>query len=455
MVSAESANNSIDSGLTNIKEFTLHTENKKSYMVIGWLICALGAIYYSYEYFLRISPSVMEHSLREHFGLTATGFGMLSAFYYYAYVPLQIPVGVLLDRYGPRLLITIACLICVVGTFMFAGTTVFWIAALGRFLVGFGSAFAFVGVLKLATIWLPEDKLGMVSGMAAALGTIGAMIGDNLLGALVMDIGWERTVNLTAYAGIILAVILWFGIRDKKSTNQKQSGTVDSFRKSMIDLGIIVRNKQIWLNGLFGCLVYLPTTVFAELWGIPYLKHAHALTQSQADFANSLLFFGFTLGAPTMGYISDKLKRRKPPMLFGAMGAGIVMMIILYMPNLTATQINGLMFVLGLLYSAQCIVFAVGREVSPNEAAGTAMAMTNMLVMLGAMFLQPMVGKLLDFSLASHMANIPLQDVPVDKLHQLYTADDYQFALSIIPIGIIIAAILTFFLKETYANADN
>ncbi|MFA5960757.1 MAG: MFS transporter [Tatlockia sp.] len=421
---------------------------------MAWLICGLGAMYYSYEYFLRISPSVMENALRAHFNLSATGFGLLSAFYYYAYVPLQIPVGVLLDRYGPRVLITLACLVCVVGTFVFAGTNVFWIAALGRFLVGFGSAFAFVGVLKLATIWLPENKLAMVSGLAAALGTIGAMIGDNLLGVLVIHIGWRETVNLTAYFGIGLAILLWFGIRDKKS-HQRRSGTVDNFRKSMIDLAVIARNKQVWINGMFGCLVYLPTTVFAELWGIPYLKSAHALTQADADFANSLLFLGFTIGAPLMGYISDRLKRRKLPMFFGATGAGIVMMTILYFPGLQTNHLNALMFMLGLLYSAQCIVFAVGRELSPKEAAGTAMAMTNMIVMLGAMFLQPLVGKLLDVSLAAHAKNIPLTHLSEATLQHLYTAADYQFALSIIPIGIILAAILTFFLKETYANADD
>lgn len=428
--------------------------NEKKYKLIAWMICSLGAVYYSYEYFLRISPSVMEHALRDHFNLSATGFGLLSAFYYYAYVPLQIPVGVLLDRYGPRLLITLACFICVIGTFIFSHTTWFWLAATGRFLVGFGSAFAFVGVLKLATIWLPENKLAMVSGMAAALGTIGAMIGDNLLGSLVMKIGWRRTVDLTAYFGIVLMFILWFGIRDKKS-HQRRSGTIENFRKSMLDLSIIVRSKQIWINGLIGCLVYLPTTVFAELWGIPYLKHAHGFSQASADFTNSLLFLGFTAGAPLMGYISDKLKRRKLPLLFGAVGAGIVMTVILYVPNLQESYLGALMFLLGILYSAQCIVFAIGRELSPNEAAGTAMAMTNMIVMLGAMFLQPLVGHLLDWSLAYHMSNANLQAIPVDALQQLYSARDYRYALSVIPLGIIIATVLIFFLKETYANADN
>lgn len=428
--------------------------NERKYMVMAWLICGLGALYYSYEYLLRISPSVMEPALREHFDLSATGFGLLSAFYYYAYVPLQIPVGVLLDRYGPRLLLTVACIICVAGTFIFCSTTVFWIAAVGRFFVGFGSAFAFVGVLKLATIWLPEDKLAMVSGLASALGTIGAMLGDNLLGYMVIKLGWRETVNYTAIFGLGLIFVLWYGVRDRHSY-QRQSGTVESFRQSMIDLGIIARNKQIWINGLYGCLVYLPATVFAELWGIPYLKHAHGLSQEAADLANSLLFLGFTIGAPLFGLLSDKLKRRKLPMVIGAVGAAVIMMVVLYMPGLTEVSIDVLMFLLGVLYSAQCIVFAVGRELSPNEAAGTAIAMTNMIVMLGAMFLQPFVGRLLDFSLSVHTHATGLDVLSTDKLAQLYTASDYQFALSIIPLGIVLAAILTFFLDETHADANH
>lgn len=427
-------------------------KNDRKYSLVAWLICGLGALYYAYEYFLRISPSVMETELRNHFNLSATGFGFLSAFYYYAYVPMQLPVGILMDRFGPRRLLTAACLICVIGTFMFSGTNLFSIAATGRFLVGLGSAFAFVGVLKLATIWLPEDKLAMVAGTAAALGTIGAMAGDHVLGGLVDWIGWQRTVNFTAVFGIGLVFVLWFGIRDQKRY-QRQSGTIDSFKKNIMDLALIARNKQIWINGLYGCLVYLPTTVFAELWGIPYLSHAHDLTPSGAHMANSLLFLGFTIGAPLMGYISDKIRKRKLPMLVGAIGAALLMLIILYVPNLTQLNLNILMFFLGLLYSAQAIVFAVGRELSPKEAAGTAIAMTNMIVMIGAMLLQPLVGKLLDWSLkAREVALPPTTEISISKMQQLYTAGDYQFALSIIPLGILIAAILTFFLRETYAH---
>ncbi|MFZ4077428.1 MAG: MFS transporter, partial [Legionellaceae bacterium] len=259
----------------------------KKGMLFGWLICALGAVFYSYEYFLRITPSVMEGALRDHFSLSATGFGLLSASYYYAYVPMQLPVGLLMDRFGPRRLLTFACLICVIGTWMFAGSSVVSYAAAGRFLVGFGSAFAFVGVLKLATLWLPEDKLGMVAGLASALGTVGAMLGDNVLGTMVSAMGWQHTVNLTALVGVGLTVILWFGIHDRKGHPEADGGTVATFRGALLDLKLIAANKQIWINGLYGCLVYLPTSVFAELWGIPYFSHAHHLSESAAEVANS------------------------------------------------------------------------------------------------------------------------------------------------------------------------
>ncbi|MCR9191586.1 MAG: MFS transporter [Gammaproteobacteria bacterium] len=426
----------------------------KALTLTAWLICGIGAIFYSYEYLLRISPSVMEPALRTHFNLTATGFGLLSSAYYYAYVPMQLPVGVLMDRYGPKRLLTFACMCCVFGTFIFCHTHDYHVAIIGRFFVGLGSAFAFVGVLKLATIWLPEDRLAMVAGLTSALGTVGAMIGDNLMTGFVNAVGWQMTDTYTAIFGLLLAVLLWFGIHDHKN-DLKSGGTIDSFKQNLLDLNIIIRDRQIWLNGMFGCLIYLPTTVFAELWGIPYLMHAHGMTESQAGFANSILFFGFMIGAPLMGYISDHMQCRRKPMIVGACGAAVMMTLILYYPNLHHHTIHIFMFILGLFYSAQAIVFAVGRELSPKEAAGTAIAATNMFVMLGAMLLQPLIGKILDWSVwLHHSTGMTLKNIHVYALTQ-YSANDYRFALSLIPIGIVIAAILTLFIRETHAQAHD
>ena len=292
--------------------------NSKKSVLMGWFICGIGALFYSYEYFIRITPSVMEPALREHFNLSAMGFGIFSSFYYYSYVPMQLPVGVLMDRWGPRRLLTLACAVSVLGMWFFAATDLVSLAATGRFLTGFGSAFAFVGVLKLATIWLPEDRLALVAGLATALGTAGAMIGDNLLGAMVSQVGWKVSVNLTALFGLGLLFVMWFCIHDKKKHPEDDGGTVSSFNGIWIDLKLIASNKQIWINGAYGCLVYLPTTVFAELWGIPYLSYAYGLDLPAAELTNSILFMGCMFGAPLWGYLSDRIKQRKLPMRIGA-----------------------------------------------------------------------------------------------------------------------------------------
>ncbi|WP_426760002.1 MFS transporter, partial [Pseudomonas aeruginosa] len=143
--------------------------------------------------------------------------------------------------------LTLACLVCVIGTYMFTGTTIFWVAATGRFLVGFGSAFAFVGVLKIATLWLPENRCAMISGMTSALGPIGAMLGDNFLELFIVKMGWVKTLNMTAAFGIVLTLVLWVGIRDRKAQH-RQSGTVPTLKKGLVDLGIIITSRQIWVN---------------------------------------------------------------------------------------------------------------------------------------------------------------------------------------------------------------
>ncbi len=428
-------------------------KNHKKYTAFAWLICGLGALFYSYEYLLRIAPSVMEGPIEEHFMLTAGGYGALSAFYYYAYVPMQLPVGLLMDKFGPKRLLTFACLICTIGTFLFPLTTVFWVAVLGRFMVGFGSAFAFVGVLKLATMWLPEDKLAMVAGLAAGLGAVGAMLGDNLLGYLVVHTNWKLTLNGAAIFGLFLTLLLWLLLKDKKeSSRYPKTRETTGLTRELHDLKIILMNRRIWINGVYGCCVYLPTTVVAELWGIPYLEHARGLSHEMAGFANSLIFLGFMCGAPIMGWISDKIHKRVLPMKIGALGAFLISCAIFYVPHISGTTLFILMFVLGLFYSSQAIVFAYSREVSPRHAAGTAMSVTNMIVMLGGMFVQPLIGYLLDFSAQLRDPSLTKHVLATQDVVSTYQPHDYFMAFSVIPVGIFIAFAMTFFLKETHAK---
>lgn len=144
----------------------------------SFLICGLAGTFYCYEYLLRISPNVMLNDLMLEFDIRAGAVGNLAAFFYYAYTPLQLPAGFLLDRFGPRRMLTFATLCCAIGTLLFSATTVLEIAQFGRFLVGFGSAFALLGVLKLSAIWIPSVYFPMMVGFIITFGTLGAMFGN-------------------------------------------------------------------------------------------------------------------------------------------------------------------------------------------------------------------------------------------------------------------------------------
>lgn len=418
---------------------------EKTSTIIPWLICGLAAAFYCYEYLLRITPGLMVESLQLAFShnnepLDATKIGHLSAFYYYAYTPMQLPVGLMMDRYGPRNILTLAVISCAAGTLLFAYAPELWIAAWGRFLIGFGSAFAFVGVLKLASTWLPPNRFALVSGLTTTLGMVGAMFAETYLTVLIDEIGWRQTLYYSSIVGFILFPIIWFVIRDQPKDFVEEDASQDqfSYRQLLKDIAVALKNKQIWLNGIIASLLIAPTVVFAELWGASYLKTVQGFDMGLATKAVAMIFLGWAIGGPFMGYFSDKIGKRKPLIWLGTAMTSLLLLVIFYYPDLTHFQISILLLLVGLFSSAEIICFAIGRENCPQHLAGTVIAVTNCLVVCSAVF-QVLVGKLLDKTWDGQM---------LDSM-KVYSAENYRAAMLILPVLTLIAFILNFFLKET------
>jgi len=417
-----------------------------------WLVCALGAIVYSYEYLLRMSPSVMQEELMRFYHLTGLQYGYLSgSFYYFMYVIMQIVVGLLMDRYGPRRLLTLACLICASGAWLFACSHQLIFAMAGRFLIGFGSAFAFVGATKLATIWLPPERFAIISGIIFCLGMVGAMFGDTVLRSLVDTMGWQVAIRDAAFAGLIIAAIVWFVVRDSNPYHSVQHHHVATTKEVFSGLWRVLGSLQLWVIGLVGCLFYLFLSAFAEFSAPAWLHQVHHLSSSAAANATSMVFLGCAVGAPIWGLISDYFRRRRTPMLVGATGALITFCVLLYSESLSISQIYFLLFLFGFLSSVQIIVFAVARELTSVRSAGTAIGMINMLVMISGLIFPPLIGKLLDVNWQGLIENGS----------RVYSAETYTIAFTALPIGIFIGILLTFYIKETFCvvhysnNADN
>lgn len=405
-------------------------------MILGSLICGIAAFFYCYEFVLRIIPGVLQGELSAAFGhISASTFGTLSALYYFAYSPMQLPVGILMDRYGPRRLLSFACLCCTVGSFMFSYSSSIWIAGSGRLLVGFGSAFAFVGVLSLAVHWLPRRYFSLVAGLMTTLGMLGLVYGEVKITELAGSMGLNYVLLTMVVIGLVLTALIFLVVRDGPGGSEVKAQSLPDFYRNIVR---VLVSPQVWMVAFVGACLYTSLSVFGELWGKSYLEQAHNLTKLQAAKTISAMFLGWAVGAPLAGYFSDRTGRRVLPLVIGAFMSLICISLVLYCHGLSYVALNALMFFYGLFSATEIIVFIMAKENSGVGLSGTVFAAANMIVTLGGVIFQPLVGSLLDkFGSGQQVAGV-----------HVYSVVDYELALSVLPVSLLLVMVVAFFLKE-------
>lgn len=418
---------------------------------ISYYLVCLGALFYAYEYFLRVIPSVIKPNLMAYFHLDATGFGTLSAFYFYAYTPLQLIVGIVVDHYRPRYVLILAIICCTLGSLMITLGPNVALASAGRFLQGLGSAFAFVGTIKLVTLYMPAERFAQYSGLAQCLGFVGAGCGLMIIQHLTAALGWQPMIRIMAIIGAVLTLCFIFTLGKKYSPPfQKQDKPNISYRTNLYYLWSIVRVPQIWLSGVIAYLTFLPTSVFAALWGIPYLQKLHHYTIGQATLAISMIFFGWALGTPAMGALSDAFKTRVLPIRYGCFVALFLSLPLLYISQLPYFWVCALFFLFGFFSACEMLTFVIARDCSPSHlSTGTAIAFINTLAMLGGFLFQRGLGEILDGAYDHSTLH------PIMHGIRVYSLGNYQCAVTIVPIACAAALILSFFLKESYGQYRN
>ncbi|MBX3708815.1 MAG: MFS transporter [Gammaproteobacteria bacterium] len=412
-----------------------------------WLIVCCGMLFYCYNYFLRVSPSVMQVELTQAFHITATQFGTLAGLYYWAYTPMQIPAGIVYDKFGVRFVLCVACLIAVIGLSVFTSSNNYMAAGTGRFMIGLGCAFAYIGTLKLASIWLPPNRFATVAGLTTAVGMTSGALAQKYLTHVVETIGYQASLRSALAAGVVLSIIIIMLVRNRPSAHtmmtENKMQTPINIGQFITALHHIFTNPQMWLIGIIGCLLYLPSSVFLDLWGIPYLKAVYHLTSEQAVAISSYTFFGWIISGPIIGLFSDTIRRRRVPLTVTGFFAALLLCVVFYVPGISLSELYTIFFMIGFCCGAHPLCFALGKENNPIQISGTAVAVTNMLIMAGGAIFQPVVGKLLDLHTTSSMSDAGLP---------IYSSSDYTFALSIVPIGVALGIFLSIFLKETYCE---
>lgn len=414
----------------------------KHHIAKALVIISLATMFYLFEFVLQMSPAVMTDDLMRSFGLNAIGVSTLTAFFYYGYAPMQLPGGLLYDRFGPRLIISLAVFICTLGALLFCKANSYGVAALGRLLMGVGGAFSFVGVLIIASRWFPAKYFALIAGLLQLLGSVGAIAGQVPLAAVVARIGWRQTIFSVFLVGVVLMILVPLIVR-----NYPKGVEVPEKKKlghgELYNLKTIFKNKQTFVIALYSFFVWMPMIVFGALWGVDFLSERFGLSTQVGAQWMAVVWIGVAAGSPLFGLWSEKIKYRRFPLYASGMIGFLASVFLLFarMPEWAALTC---LFFFGVGTSGQALSFAVVKDNNDNETVGTAMGFNNFAVVAGGALCQPLVGFLL---------HLGWQGEIVNGVH-FYGVDDFQKAFIILPISFLVCAILArFAIKETYCKA--
>ena len=413
--------------------FSMTKQKSLVYHLTPWIMWGLSALTFFIEYLIRVAPASMVPNLIETFNASPLEISAFSAYFLYAYVLMQIPVGLLVDRFGPRLSLSLSTALCAYSTFLFATTTSLYMAQFSRFLLGFGAAFALVGSLKIALVWFKPHIFSSIVGLSQALGMIGGAAGVYLISRLANLGHWQT--SLLFFAGVLafLAILIAIFVRDQAKTADFKATPLPF----LASLNIIFNNKQIWIMGIFAGLLYMPTAVIAELWGSFYLSTTQQISTATASNGVSLIFVGWAIGGPLSGALSNQFGRRLTMILTSFLSLSLITFI-LYAPPLPPAVLYGLLFCYGLSNSGVTAAYTAIVELNPPSVAGIALGFGNgMSVIVGA-FCQQIIGALMDwFQSTQGIANAD------------YSPEALKMAMSLVVVGSLFAFIVSFWTKET------
>lgn len=415
-------------------------KKSKETSVSPMIIFVLAASFYLYEYILQVAPSVMAEPMMRAFHVSAKGFGVISAFYFYAYAPMQLPAGLLFDRYGPRRLMTYALILCALGSIFFASTDALWTAALGRFCIGMGSAFSFIGVLVLVSRWFQPSYFALLAGTTQLMASVGAIFGEVPLAELVNQVGWRNASFILAFIGFFLAGLIWRVIRDyplPPKTQPIPPKWHDEWRR----LIRVLRRKSTWIIGMYAFSVWTPIAVFGALWGVPFLQQRYGISVVAASGLCSMIWIGVGIGSPLLGWLSDRWHNRRLALWLSSACGLVAALMVLYMTDLPMFAMYPVLFLFGMGASGQTVSFAVVNDLTPPELVGTASGFNNLSVLVGGAIFQPLVGVALDCYGGYQITNGVVS----------YSIASYQHALIVLPLCFALGCLVVIFgLRESH-----
>jgi MFS family permease len=396
---------------------------------IAWLI---AAAYYFYQYMLRSAPGVMMPELESAFGLSAIGVASLVGLFYYGYSPFSLVAGVAMDRFGPKRVMPIGAAAVGIGALLFAtGSTE--AASVGRFLQGAGGVFALIGAAYIAMQNFPASRAATLIGATQMFGMAGGSAGQFLVGPLIGGgTPWSAFWIGMGVAGLGIGLLLLLLLPSRSATPAAAASQEGWASAALRGLGVVFRNPQSLLCGVIAGLLFIPTTIFDMTWGVRYLQDAQSFDYAEAVVRSATVPFGWIIGCPLLGFVSDRLGRRKPVIIAGALGLLGCLAWILYGPaDVLPPYVLGI--ATGVASGAAMLPYTVIKEANPANLSGTATGVVNFLNFTFSALLGPVFGWLL------------LRVAAGGELRH----EHYQAAFTPMLYGVVLAIVLVLTLRET------
>ncbi len=401
------------------------------------MICTLASLFYFYEFFLRVIPSVISQELMQEFELGTFGVGVFMSMFYLGYTPMQIPAGLLLDRFGPKKVLSLAVFTAAIATYVFASTQTLHIALISRFLIGLCSSFAYLGALILASRWFDAKYFALAAGLIQVLGCFGALVGQAPVALATEAIGWRQTMMYAAIICCLLGILYSLILKDTPDNTHQNSSPRTQHFCLKTQLATVCQNRQVWAIAFYAFTIWAPMTMIAESWGARILMSRFQYGSVEAASSLSIIWIGVAIGGPLMGWWSSHKQSRSQPLWAGSLLGLFSTTAILFLP-INPWALAACLFLFGVAASSQAVTFGLIHDQLPQQVAGTAVGFNNMAVIFGGMSCQPIAAFIID-----KIAIVPTAP----------TAHDYQTALLIVP-GLYLLGMIThwFFIKETHCR---
>lgn len=413
------------------------SNNTRAYL--AWFSVAL---FFLYQYILRVAPGVIVDELRQSFSLTAKEFGLLGSYYLYSYSLLQIPLGLIIDKVGIRKTIICSVILCMIGTLIMALSTQFWTMIISRILMGAGSATAFMGALKIAADYLPKGKRGFLMGLTLSMGTFGALIAGKPLIFCLEYSNWQKTILATLFIGIIVLIFSFMFLPKSK----KPHGIIDkkTFNVST-QVKEVLKNKTIMLYAILAIGVYTPLSALADLWGTSFLRQKFLLERSDAAQISMMMYVGLAIGSILLSWFCEKYKLINRGIQLCSILLLLSFGLLLYGPNFSSIYLILLLIVIGFLCGAEMMCFTGAASFTKPENSGITIGVVNTMNMLGGAILQYVIGFGLDWQWSGKF----------EYNLRTYSTNEYIFSLSSLVIIISICCILSFKLKSQKTSSSS